>query len=47
VVKKYRSPRIFRWKYKGFWPVGMVSGRPVIGVKDSEWSMYLLWLEGY
>jgi hypothetical protein len=47
VVKKYRSPRIFRWKFKGCWPVGMINGRPVLGVKDFEWSMYLLWLEGY
>ena len=47
MVKKYHSPRIYRWKFKGCWPVGMVNGRPVLGVKDFEWSMYLLWLGGF
>jgi hypothetical protein len=44
---KYRRPQIFRWKYTGFWPKKLFHGLPVIGVEDSEWALYLWWLEGY
>jgi len=47
VVKKYQRPWIIRWRHKDFWPKGIYMGRPTIGFDDWEWSMYLLWLEGY
>jgi hypothetical protein len=46
---KYRKPRIFRWRWGcvGIWPEKLWNGRPVVGVKDTPYAFYLLWLQGY